>query len=284
MNNTKMSIDSVDPFEFDFISTKLRTFFKSRGMIECYEQNKRTIMAACEDPQTVGFYECKGLPFPLPQTNQMNLEDVILDNPNKAPGYFTLTTSYRFEQNPNPTRHNTIFPMIEFELPCNFDGLLEFEKDLLEHLGFGPKENYPEGDYLDICKKYGVDELGHEHEQKLFEDYGPVFFLKNFPESTSPFWNMKRNEKTGLAEKVDVIICGIETFGSASRSIDMDEMRKRFYTISDGEYANLLFTKFGKERVEEELEKYLSHVFFDRSGCGIGITRLCRGLKMTKLM
>ena len=277
-------IDLIDPFEFDFINTKLREFFKSRKLIECFEQNKRNIMAACEDPQNVGFYDCRGIRYPLPQTNQMNLEDVILNNPNRAPGYFTYTTSYRFEENPNPTRHNTIFPMIEFEIASGFDGLLEFEKDLLEFLGFGPKEKYPEGDYLDICKKYGVDELTHEHEQKLFEDYGPVFFLKNFPESTSPFWNMKRNKETGLAEKIDCIICGIETFGSASRACDSEDMKHRFYTISDGEYANLLFTKFGKDRVEKELDGYLSHTFFERSGCGIGYTRICRAMKMMNLM
>lgn len=278
-----MSIDHIDPFEFDVISTKLREFFKSRGLIECFEQNKQTILAACEDPENVGIFECRGLPLPLPQTNQMNLEHVILTNPG-IPGFYTYTTSYRFEKNPNPTRHNTIFPMIEFELPCDMNGLLEFEKDLLQYLGFGPKESYPEGDYLDICQKYGVDELTHEHEQRLFEDYGPVFFLKNFPESTSPFWNMKRNKDSGLAEKIDAIVCGIETIGSAHRENDIQVMKDRFHTISNGEYANLLYTKFGKDRVEKELDEYLTHTFFCRSGAGIGYTRLARAMKMLKLL
>src|SRR5690242_11452117 len=112
-----MPSDSINPFEFDIINTKIREFFKSRGMVECFEQNKRTILAACEDPQNMGRYECQGTIYPLPQTNQMNLEAVILEHPTSAPGYFTYTTSYRFEKNPNPERHNTIFPMIEFELP-----------------------------------------------------------------------------------------------------------------------------------------------------------------------
>ncbi|QKF93969.1 asx tRNA synthetase class II [Fadolivirus algeromassiliense] len=279
-----MSSDHINPFEFDYINTKVREFFKSRGMVECFEQNKRTILAACEDPQNVGSYECRGVKWPLPQTNQMNLEAVILSNPGKAPGYFTYTTSYRFEENPVEGRHNTVFPMIEFELACDMDGLLEFEKDLLQHLGFGSKQNYKEGDYLDICKQYGVDELTHEHEQQLFEDYGPVFFLKNFPESTSPFWNMKRNNESGLAEKIDAIICGIETFGSANRSCDKDDMRNRFHTISDGGYADLLYTKFGKDRVEKELDEYLSYNFYTRSGAGIGYTRLARAMRMLGLL
>lgn len=279
-----MSRDHIDPFEFDKINTKVREFFKSRGLVECFEQNKQNIMAACEDPQNMGTYNCRGLPYPLPQTNQMNLENVILKNPDKAPGFFTYTTSYRFEQNPNPERHNTVFPMIEFEIPTGFDGLLEFEKDLLEHLGFGPKSSYFEGDYLDICKKYGVDELTHEHEQKLYEDYGPVFFLKNFPESTSPFWNMKRVDGGDLAEKIDCILTGCETFGSASRETSKNTMRDRFYTISNGEYSKALFDNFGKERVEKELEEYLSNDFICRSGCGIGYTRLAKAMKTVGIL
>lgn len=276
-------IDFVDPYEFDFVNTKLREFFKSKGMIECYEQNKLTILAACEDPQSVGSFECRGNHWPLPQTNQMNLEHVILSKPTTT-GYFCLTTSYRFETKPVEGRHNTIFPMVEFELPCDMKGLQEFESELLEHLGFGPRDSFPEGDYLDICAKYGVDDLTHEHEGRLYEDFGPVFFLKNFPESTSPFWNMQRNLETGLANKIDVIICGIECFGSASRSSDVEDMRSKFHTISDGEYADLLYTKFGKERVEKELNEYLSYTFTERSGCGIGVTRLIRGMKMLGLL
>jgi len=276
-------MDHINPFDFDFINTKIREFFKSKGLVECFEQNKRTILAACEDPQNVGFYDCRGERFPLPQTNQMNLENIILENPGKALGYFTYTTSYRFEEHAVEGRHNTIFPMIEFELNEGMNELLNFEKELLEYLGFGTKDKFFEGDYLDICEKYGVSELTHEHEQKLFDDYGPVFFLKNFPESTSPFWNMKRREN-GIAEKIDCIICGIETFGSASRSCDAEEMRNKFYTISDGGYAGLLHEKFGKERVNKELDEYLSHTFFERSGCGIGYTRLHRGMKMLGLL
>jgi len=277
-----MSIDHVDPFEFDFLNTKLRAFFKSRNMVECFEQNKRTILAACEDVQNMGSFECRGELWPLPQTNQMNLEHVILNNPT-VPGIFCITTSYRFEKNPVEGRHNTIFPMIEFEIPGGFDSLIEFEKDMLEYLGFGSKNSYPEGDYMDICKKYGVDELTHEHETQLYKDYGPVFFLKNFPEGTSPFWNMQRDTETGLAKKIDVIICGTETIGSASRENNIEVMRNRFHTISDGEYAGLLYSTFGKDRVEKELDEYLAHTFFDRSGAGVGVTRMLAAMRALKL-
>ena len=51
-------------------------------------------------------------------------------------------------------------------------------------------------------------------------------------------------------------------------------MVTRFKTISDGGYAQILYDKFGKERVTNELEEFLKHKFITRSGGGIGITRL----------
>ena len=55
-------------------------------------------------------------------------------------------------------------------------------------------------------------------------------------------------------------------------------MREMFHTISDGMYASLLFNKFGKDRVEKELDEFLSYDFFPRFGGGIGITRLMSAL------
>jgi len=55
-------------------------------------------------------------------------------------------------------------------------------------------------------------------------------------------------------------------------------MRDTFHTISDGQYADLLYQLFGKERVEKELEEFLSFDFFPRSGGGIGMQRLMSAL------
>merc|ERR1711904_146093 len=123
------------------------------------------------------------------------------------------------------------------------------EKELLVYMGFGEAESFGEGDYTDVATKYGVEELEHEHEAQLKEDYGPVFFLKNFPNYTSPFWNMKQHENGSNAYKVDVILHGVETIGSAQRSSNPEEMRQQFYSISDGAYANILFSNFTKDRV-----------------------------------
>ncbi len=275
-----MSIDLIDPFEFDFVSSRLRNFFKSRGLVEVPVQHRLSILAACEDPSTISTFEYTGKVFPLPQTGQMWLEHELLKNPIPG-GYFCYSTSYRQELNPKAGRHNLIFPMIEFEIPGNLSVLQNFEHDLMLHMGYN---TFAEGNYLDICKKYDVDELDHVHEEQLYHDYGSVFFLKHFPFTTSPFWNMKANMKAKTANKIDVIVNGIETIGSAERSCNRDEMRQMFYEISDGLYSKTLFSKFGKDRVETELNAFLKHDFLPRSGAGIGVTRLIRGMKMEKLM
>ena len=82
-----------------------------------------------------------------------------------------------------------------------------------------------------------------------------------------------------IAMKCDVLLGGMETIGSAERSTNTKEMHDQFHTISDGEYAKLLYDKFGYDRVEKELEEFLSHDFFPRFGGGIGITRLMSALK-----
>ena len=57
-------------------------------------------------------------------------------------------------------------------------------------------------------------------------------------------------------------------------------MREMFYTIENGGYSAKLFELFGKERVEKELEEFLSFDFFPRFGAGIGMTRLARAYEL----
>ena len=287
MAGFKPGIGMIDPTDFDETVTLMRTFFKDKGFLEVHTQSRLSILAACEDPTTISTYNYAGQVWPLPQTGQMWLEHELLSNPD-APGVFCVSTSYRNEPNPVPGRHDKIFPMFEFEMKGGIEELIEMEKELLEFLGFkngeGVVGDYPRGKYRDVADKYATAELEHEHEEKLEHDHGPVFFLTHFPNYTSPFWNMQQNKEAKHAEKIDVIIHGVETIGSAERSCDPIEMRKQFYTISGGDYANILFSNFTKERVEKELEDFLKFKFFRRSGGGIGVTRMIRALKLSGLI
>jgi len=262
----------ISPCTFNKVVSKLRDFFQSRGYVEVHTQNRLSILAACEDPKTIQTYNYAGLKWPLPQTGQMWLEYEMLKDPS-PPGYFCVSTSYRNEANPIPGRHDIIFPMFEFEMKGDIEELIQMERDLLVHLGYSA-EKFPEMKYADVAKKYGVQDLEHEHEQKMYEEFGPVFFLRDFPEYTHPFWNMNRYEDSTDAKKVDVIISGMETIGSAERSCDIEQMRESFKTISDGEYAQLIYDHFGKDRVDAEMDTFLSNRFITRSGGGIGVTRL----------
>ena len=275
------NVGYVDPCDFSKVVKKLREFSESKDFIEVHTQSRISILAACEDPLTISRYDYAGNTNPLPQTGQMWLEYELLTKPH-IPGFYCVSTSYRNEPSPIEGRHDLIFPMFEFELKGDMHDLVSFEKDMLRHLGF--KEPYFEGNYRDIIKKYDTKEVEHEHEAMLEKDYGPVFFLKYFPTYTSPFWNMKLADDQIHANKVDVILHGMETIGSAERSTNREEMRKMFHTISGGEYADILYNNFGKKRVENELEDFLSHDFFPRVGGGIGITRLIRAMKLSKLI
>ena len=76
----------------------------------------------------------------------------------------------------------------------------------------------------------------------------------------------------------------VETIGSAERSCDKELMRQTFNTISDGGYADMLYANFSKERVQTEMNEFLSNDFFQRCGGGIGVTRMIRAMKLSNLL
>ena len=261
----------IDPQKYTKTVDRLRSFFLAKGFLEVHTQNRLSILAACEDPETVATYNYNGEVWPLPQTGQMWLEYELLSNPS-AEGFFCVSTSYRAEPNPVEGRHETIFPMFEFEMKGDVEDLKAMEIELCDHLGlsFGTDKIKT---YEQWAQHYNTKELDHGHESAIKRG-----MITDFPEWTSPFWNMARNDD-GTSRKIDVILGGMETIGSAERSTNVDEMRTTFHTISDGGYAQLLYRKFGKERVEAELDEFLDFDFFPRSGGGIGITRLISALK-----
>ena len=50
-----------------------------------------------------------------------------------------------------------------------------------------------------------------------------------------------KHKENGYYNKIDVIIGGMETIGSAERSCDIDEMRHGFEKIDDGKYKKMLY-------------------------------------------
>ena len=259
------------------ITQKLRDFFLSKGYVEVPSQSRKSILAACENPHSVATFTYDGVVWPLPQTGQMWLEYELLKNPDWK-GCFCVSTSYRNEKDPIPGRHEKIFPMFEFESKGNFDDLRKLNIELTEYLGFDTPKQL---DYDTTSERYAAPILEDEHESRMWQELGHSISLETFPIRTSPFWNMKYIGD-GKFNKCDIILFGQETFGTAERSCNPEEMRNFFYTIMDGTYCEKLFELFGKDRVEAELEEFLSYDFFPRFGGGIGLTRLGRAWEMLK--
>lgn len=265
---------------YNTIMRKLRGFFQDeKGFIEVPTQSRLSILAACEDPKNITQFTLGGTVYPLPQTGQMWLEYELLKNPS-LPGVFCCSTSYRDEPHLIPDRHFRIFPMFEFEARGSIADLRKLETELLLYLGFSMPKSIL---YEDACQQYGVEFINALEEEYLERDYGTSLMLEYFPERTSPFWNMKRGAP-GVANKIDVVLHGMETIGSAERSTDAEQMRTNFLSISDGAYAQLLYNRFGAERVNAELDEFLSLPMIERFGGGIGVTRLERAMEKEGLL
>jgi len=257
----------------------LREFFYSEGYKESFPQTRRHILPACEDERTIALYEMTGQKLPLPQTEQMGLEDDVLGTPSLEK-VFCLTASYRDEPNPKP-RHDLTFPLFEFESLGNYIDLLKTSTRLLRFLGY--TGDVVTVDYDIVAMRYGVDILDHDHEERMLNDYGPAVLLTRFPLEET-YWNMKACDDGRHAFKMDAILGGIETFGTAERETSVEKMRSQFKTVSDGKYAEKLYQEFGEERVHADLERYLGHNFVERFGGGIGVTRLIKFLEGQGLM
>ncbi len=276
--------DLSDPRKFDYVASTFRKFFASRGLVEFHPQSRLSILSACEQPETLTKIQYRDVEWPLPQSQQLLSESVLLSGPEDIKGYYWTCTSYRNEPSPIEGRHALIFPMLEIEHRGDYNTLHSTLNDLLLHFGYSPpsssdKESslFPEITYEDMCKHFHTEELTHVHEEEMAKILGPAYFITHFPERTSPFFNMKRNSD-GTAKKIDVILSGKETIGSAERSCDVSQMRENFHTISDGKYASTLYDHFGIARVEKELEDYFSLNFAERFGFGLGVTRLIASL------
>ena len=98
-------------------------------------------------------------------------------------------------------------------MPGSVEDLKAMEYELCEYLGFGA---LTEKTYAEWQQHFGIDadvEMEAQHETDMESEFGQTI-ITNFPEMTSPFWNMARNDDGKTAKKMDVILGGMETIGS----------------------------------------------------------------------
>ena len=64
---------------YHMMVNKLRKFFgEKKGFIEVPAQSRLSILAACEQPETITQFALNNVVYPLPQTGQMWLEHELL--------------------------------------------------------------------------------------------------------------------------------------------------------------------------------------------------------------
>ena len=88
---------------------------------------------------------------------------------------------------------------------------------------------------------------------------------------------MSRYEDGLTSKKIDVILGGMETIGSAERSTDVDMMSDTSHNYRRRVQCITLQT-IPKRKTEAELEKFLEFDF-ERVGGGIGMTRMIAALE-----
>lgn len=210
---------------------------------------------------------------------------IILPKLDLPKGYFAHNTSTRNESRAGDGRREFKFPLTEFEFinqseESGFDELAEFISKLLVHLGFDAPKLV---EYEDECKKFGVEFIEDEEEQALCDKYGSTVLLGKFPLRSDPYWNM-RHAGNGIFDKIDVIIHGFESAGTAVRSCNVDEMKKNIHLQDSGNYIQAMYNHFGKERVDDEINEYTDYKFVPRCGGGLGMSRIIRGMKIEGLL
>lgn len=111
------------------------------------------------------------------------------------------------------------------------------------------------GDIVLLQRKL-LDFLGFEH--ALFNDLPPSF------------WNVK---KEGVC-----LVHGIETMYWTDLLCNPNEMKQNLKDYS------MLYTIFGKERVDNEVDTFLNHTFVERSSGYIDITNMIRAMTLSNLI
>lgn len=292
-SNKQSDYGYIDPVQFNDICSKIRATLQANDLL-WWQPSEPSILAACEDPQTLLHYKEQSTDrlFPLQQTNQMWFEYMLLSSikaGKNIKGLYGITESFRDNEN-KVKRHearimNGRFNMFEFEMVGNFEAFLELFIGVLLDLGIKEQHIKPIS-YQYACEILGKDPssyiLNDDDEVWLNSRVAPCVLLTYFPERTNPFWNMRTNPLTGNAYKCDLILGGMECAGGAERSTDVAMQERRFNSLP--QYKEKLYAEFGKDRVLKELDYYFSLLTPDsiRSGCGIGLSRLAVGLDRYK--
>jgi hypothetical protein len=224
--NVKPLLKTVSNKQYHYVANCIRFFLMENGLIECCLQSKFPILSS--------------------GTNQFYLEYELLQNP-EVTGYFCVT-------NVN-IEHPDSRPTAEFVIKGDINVLESFIHHLLIYLCYHNISKYTIKDFSYITSKLdmNVNYLSNTVKQKIYNKFGAVFLLKNYPSNSDAHWTIKKTTIDNTYKKIVTILSGIETIISYEMSSDKNDMYNQFRTKSDSVDVN------------DELDQYLSQSFITRS-------------------
>jgi len=225
----KPTFKPVSNKQYHYVANCIRFFLIENGLIECCLQSKFPGLSLHDDG-----------------TNQLCLEYELLQNPDVA-GYFCIANVNI--ENPN------LVPTVEFVIKGDIHVLESFIHHLLIYLCYHTVSKYIIKDYNYITTKLNMDVnyLSSTVKQKIYNKFGAVFLLKNYPTNTMAHWTTKKTNVNDTYDKLVTILSGIEAIISYEMSSDKNDMYNQFY-------ANI-----EPDDLSAELDQYLSQSFITRS-------------------
>ena len=227
----KPSFKTVSNKQYHYVANCIRLYLIENGLIECCLQSKFPLLSSCGDCQ-----------------NQLYLEHELLQNPDVT-GYFCVT-NVNIE---NP--HSMPMPTAEFVIKGDIHVLESFIHHLLIYLSYHNISKYTIKDYNYITTKLNMDVnyLSSTVKQKIYNKFGAVFLLKNYPTNTSAHWTTKKTNVNDTYDKLVTILSGTEAIISYEMSSDKTDMCNQFHANCESADVNA------------ELDQYLSQSFITRS-------------------
>ncbi len=274
-----------------------RQYFDNFGFTEVVVPHITKATGACENIDTMFALDYFGQRSYLVQTGQLYLEALI----HRLGNVYCIGPSFRAEPDVD-NRHVAEFTLIEMELACNFEELLEHiecivhsmihrvaqnKKQELAVLGVDTKrllgvklpfQRIDYGEAVEILQSLGLDvkwgdDLKSVHEKKIVEHFNNApTFITHYPEAIK-FFNMKRNAHDAkIVNSADLILpYSGECVGSAEREHEYNMLVEK---LSKSNMLRMLERRGGSI---EDFRWYLDHVkdgIEPHAGCGIGLNRV----------
>jgi hypothetical protein len=240
----------------------LRQFLDKLNFIELFTQNKLSILTICDDPKAMCTFNYGGYVWPLPQSSIIWLEYELLKN-QELKGIYTACTTYKNDPNYTKKMSENVFeadivtPKFEFVTFGEYSDIIVLVVNLLQDLGFLDKYTFV--NYSQVAKRRGSVDLN-------VDDVAPTKVVTFVEYTPVKKWGMKYTSKVYISQK--------EILTFAEHLTDSNELLETFLTLDNGHLSDYLYSQFSKERVDDELFKFINTRGKTTVSCSIDIPNL----------